>query len=68
MDSMYEFLTQRETLNRVFVLIDGKISPQKIDIEFISELVNENIDFDIIVTKTDKATQKDVSSNIKALK
>ena len=68
MDTMYDYLTQRESLRRVFVLIDGNIPPQKIDIEFILELVDEEIPFDIIVTKIDKTKQKDLNKNLKAFK
>ena len=68
MDTMYDYLTQRESLRRVFVLIDGNIPPQKIDIEFILELVDEEIPFDIIITKIDKAKQKALNQNIKAFK
>lgn len=68
MDTMYDFLTKRESLKRVFVLIDGKIPPQKLDIEFILELVDEEIPFDIIITKIDKVKSKDLNNNIKAFK
>jgi GTP-binding protein len=68
MDTMYDYLTQRESLRRVFVLIDGNVPPQKIDIEFILELVDEEIPFDIIVTKIDKTKQKDLNKNLKAFK
>lgn len=68
MDTMYDYLTQRESLRRVFVLIDGKIPPQKIDLEFIWELMEEEIPFDVIVTKIDKTKQKDLNKNIKAFK
>jgi GTP-binding protein len=68
MDTMYDYLTQRESLKRIFVLIDGKIPPQKIDLEFVMELVDEEIPFDIIITKIDKTKQKDLNKNIKAFK
>jgi GTP-binding protein len=68
MDTMYDYLTQRESLKRIFVLIDGKIPPQKLDLEFIIELVNEQVPFDIIVTKIDKVKSKDLNNNIKAFK
>jgi len=68
MDTMYEYLTERESLKRVFVLIDGKVPPQKIDIEFISELMSEEIPFDVIVTKIDKIKQKDLDKNLKLFK
>lgn len=68
MDTTYEYFVTRENLKKVFVLIDGKIPPQKLDIEFIMELVKEEIPFDIIITKIDKATQKDLNKNIKLFK
>ena len=68
MDTMYDYLTKRESLKRTFVLIDGKIPPQKIDIEFILELVDNEIPFDIIITKIDKIKTKDLNNNIKAFK
>ena len=68
MDTMYDYLTQRESLKRIFVLIDGKIPPQKLDLEFILELVDEEIPFDIIVTKIDKVKTKDLNKNIKVFK
>lgn len=68
MDTTYEYFVTRENLKKVFVLIDGKIPPQKLDIEFIAELVKEKIPFDIIITKIDKVTQKNLNTNIKLFK
>lgn len=68
MDTMYEYFTQSENLKKVFVLVDANVSPQKIDIEFIWELVSEEIPYDIIFTKMDKTTQKNTSWNIKLFK
>jgi GTP-binding protein len=65
---MYDYLTQRKSLKRTFVLIDGNIPPQKIDIEFIYELIKEEIPFDIIVTKIDKTKLKEINNNIKLFK
>lgn len=67
-DTMYDYLTQRKSLKRTFVLIDGNIPPQKIDIEFIYELIKEEIPFDIIVTKIDKTKLKEINNNIKLFK
>jgi len=64
-DSMYEYLMRREQLLMVFVLIDSKIPPQKIDIDFICDLHDENVPFSIIYTKTDKAKQKQLHENKK---
>jgi GTP-binding protein len=55
-------------LKRVFVLIDGNIPPQHIDLDFIYSLDQKNIPFDIVMTKIDKATQKSLSLHTRLLK
>ena len=65
-DETYEYFVQRRPL--IFVLIDGNIPPQKIDLEFLQALSEEELDFVIVVTKADKANQKMLHQNIKLLK
>jgi GTP-binding protein EngB required for normal cell division len=48
--------------------VDGNISPQKIDLDFMGSLEEEKLLFCIVVTKIDKASQKVVSQNVKLLK
>jgi GTP-binding protein len=48
------YLRKRENLNRVFVLIDSRHAPQKIDLEFVEQLFKWEIPFTIIFTKSDK--------------
>ena len=57
-DTTHDYFLKRSSLKRVFVLVDGSILPQKIDIDFIYSLSEENIPFDIVMTKIDKTTQK----------
>ncbi|MEI6119407.1 MAG: ribosome biogenesis GTP-binding protein YihA/YsxC [bacterium] len=64
----HDYFIGREQLKRVFVLIDGNIPPQHIDLDFIYSLDQKNIPFDIIVTKIDKATQKSLSLHTRLLK
>ena len=59
------YLRKRENLVHVFVLIDGRHSPQKIDLEFVNRLGRWEIPFAIVFTKSDKETQKTVSQNVK---
>jgi GTP-binding protein len=59
------YLRKRENLTMVFVLIDSRHSPQKIDLEFMEQLRKWEVPFSIIFTKTDKETQSVVSKNIK---
>ena len=65
LDFTQEFLNTRNTLKNTFLLIDGSIPPQKIDIEMIKCFMEEWIDFSIVFTKLDKCNQKDRSKNQK---
>ena len=49
-----DYLAQRENLSCVFVLIDSRLPPQKIDLEFTGWLVEYEIPFVLVYTKTDK--------------
>ena len=49
----------------VFVLIDARHSPQKLDLEFIQRLDLWQVPFSIIFTKADKEKQAIVSKNVK---
>lgn len=63
MDTMQEYLTKRESLKKVFILVDGSIPPQDIDFDFMDVLTEDQISFEIIVTKTDKTNQKELYKN-----
>ncbi|MDD9331169.1 MAG: ribosome biogenesis GTP-binding protein YihA/YsxC [Wolbachia sp.] len=56
------YLTQRRNLRRVFVLIDGKIGLKEMDKDFIYWLTYENINFNIVLTKIDKVSQKSLDT------
>ncbi len=59
------YLRKRENLTMVFVLIDSRHSPQKIDLNFLEQLKKWQIPFCLIFTKSDKETQRTVSKNVK---
>lgn len=59
------YLRKRENLTNVFVLIDSRHTPQKLDIDFIQKLVLWQISYTIIFTKSDKEKQSAVSKNVK---
>lgn len=59
------YLRKRPNLNRVFVLVDSRHSPQKIDLEFIQQLVEWEIPYTIIFTKSDKEKPGVVARNVK---
>lgn len=52
------YLINRDSLMNVFVLIDGRIPPQDIDLDFIRFLGEEEIPFTILFTKIDKVKGK----------
>lgn len=60
------YLRKRENLAMVFVLIDARHSPQKLDLDFIKNLHFWQIPFALIFTKADKEKQAVVSKNVKS--
>lgn len=59
-----EYIRKRENLANLFVLIDSRHEPQKIDLQFINQLGSWQIPFALVFTKADKSTQKEVAKNI----
>lgn len=62
------YLLQRKNLFNVFVLIDSRIPPQKIDLDFISWLGENEIPFSIIFTKADKKNNAKLHSSMATFK
>ncbi|RZK42024.1 MAG: YihA family ribosome biogenesis GTP-binding protein [Pedobacter sp.] len=58
------YLTKRESLQCVFVLIDSRIEPQKIDLEFCSWLGECQIPFALVYTKSDKQSAPKTDQNV----
>ncbi len=58
------YLRNRENLQCVFVLIDSRLSPQKIDIEFCAWLGENGIPFLLIFTKADKQSKIQSEKNV----
>lgn len=58
-----DYLMLRQNLASVFVLVDLRHEPQKIDLEFIEWLGEEGIPFSIVFTKADKLGKNQVKSN-----
>ena len=62
------YILQRDQLVNVFVLVDVRLEPQKIDLEFIEWLGLSSIPFAIVFTKADKLSAGKVSANVEAYK
>jgi GTP-binding protein len=59
------YLRKRENLTNVFVLIDSRHTPQKLDLDFIEKLQLWQVPYTLIFTKSDKEKQAVVSNNVK---
>lgn len=57
------YLRTRENLMTVFVLIDSRHEPQRIDLAFLRKLGEWQVPFNVIFTKADKSTQRDAAKN-----
>lgn len=60
------YLRHRPNLANVFVLIDSRHEPQRIDLAFIEQLGKWEVPFTLVFTKADKENQRTVSRNVKA--
>ena len=58
------YVLDREQLTCLFVLIDSRLTPQKIDLEFIRFLGEHGVPFGIIFTKADKPKRGELKKNV----
>lgn len=63
-----KYILEREQLTFLFVLIDSRHEPQKIDLAFIEWLGENGIPFGIVFTKIDKLSKGRLSSNLENYK
>lgn len=59
-----DYLFRRESLLRILVLIDSRLSPQAIDLEFLEWLVSHSLPFALVFTKIDKLKPREVARNM----
>ena len=62
------YILEREQLVNVFVLIDIRLEPQPIDLEFIEWLGVSQVPFSMVFTKADKLSAQKVRTNLEAYK
>ncbi len=58
------YVLDRQQLTCLFVLIDSRIPPQRIDLEFIRFLGENGVPFGIIFTKADKPKLNELKTNV----
>ena len=61
-----DYILEREHMTNLFLLIDSRLEPQKIDLEFMEWLGENGIPFSIIFTKADKLKAGRLKMNINA--
>ena len=63
-----DYILERTELICLFVLLDSRLEPQRIDLEFIEWLGEEGIPFALVFTKADKLSRGKLAANIAAYK
>ena len=61
---IHSYVLQRSQLTCLFVLIDSRLPPQPIDLDFIRFLGENGVPFCIVFTKADKNKSSKLSSNV----
>ena len=61
-----DYLRKRKNLLNIFILIDARHGPQKIDLEFIDSLGEWQLPFAVVFTKADKEKPGAVERNVKS--
>ena len=59
-----DYLTQRSTLAQVFVLIDSRLPPQAIDLEFLEWLGGQAVPHALVFTKSDKQSASATAGSV----
>jgi GTP-binding protein len=59
-----KYLNNRQNLINTFVLIDSRLEPQKIDLEFMSWCGEKGIPFSMVFTKIDKLSSSALQKNL----
>lgn len=63
-----DYVLERKELVLLFVLLDCRHDPQKIDLEFIQWLGEERVPFALVFTKADKLSKGRLAANVEAYK
>lgn len=58
------YLTKRENICGVFVLIDSRLEPQQIDLEFLIWCGSQDVPMALVFTKADKQSKSKTDQNI----
>jgi GTP-binding protein len=59
-----DYLENRKNLFTAFILVDSRLTPQRIDLEFVEWCGVKQVPFQIIFTKTDKIKKTKLAENV----
>ena len=59
-----DYVFKCEKMHFLFVLVDSRLEPQRIDLEFIEQLGEHNVPFGIIFTKADKLSKAQLTRSV----
>ncbi len=62
------YILKRRNLVNLFLLVDGNIPPQKIDLDFVTFLGENAIPFCLVFTKMDKSRKGSFGKNVKCFR
>jgi GTP-binding protein len=66
--SIENYILKRENLHCLFILLDVRLEPQKIDLEFIRWVGEKEIPLCLVFTKADKLTKHQLNRNVSIYK
>ncbi len=58
------YVTRARKMHFLFVLVDSRLEPQRIDLEFIEMLGENGIPFGVVFTKSDKLSKSQLASSV----
>ncbi|MFT3992491.1 MAG: ribosome biogenesis GTP-binding protein YihA/YsxC [Luteolibacter sp.] len=64
LDLVADYIERRENLEHLFILIDSRLEPQKIDLDFVQWVQTLGVRYSLIFTKTDKQSPTRTKANI----
>ncbi|MCC6415429.1 MAG: YihA family ribosome biogenesis GTP-binding protein, partial [Opitutaceae bacterium] len=67
-EAVADYLETRESLRHTYVLIDSRLPPQKIDVEFLRWLAGTDAEFSIVFTKADKQSATKTQATVALFK
>jgi len=65
---IHQYLTGRQTLRRVYVLVDGRHGPKDNDLTVMNELDKAAVSYQVVLTKADKPLAKELEAVVEATK